>query len=90
MLVPSKCTSEGFRAGVAHFNSTAYVQMALHGSSLRHSLLAASQLLQRHRRRMHHCQGAAHAAVMPGKVGTTTSAEGPQGGRIGRGGDVVG
>ena len=63
---------------MAHFNSTAYVQMALHGTSLHQSLLAATQLLQRHRRRMHDCQGAAHAAVMPGKVGTTTSAEGPQ------------
>ena len=72
MLPSSKCIPEGFRDGVAHLNSTAHVQMALHGTSLHRSLLTASQLLQRHRRRMHGCQGAAHAAVMPGKVRTTS------------------
>ena len=71
MLPPSKCIPAGFRERVAHCSSTAYVQMALHGSSLRRSLRAASQLLQRHRRRMRNCQGAAHAAVLPGKVCTT-------------------
>ena len=38
------------------------------GFSLRQSLLKARQLLSRHRRRMRLCQGAAHAAVLPGKV----------------------
>ena len=84
MLPPSKCVPEGFRDGVAHFNSTAYVQMALHGTSLRRSLLTASQLLQRHRQRMHNCQGAAHAAVMPGKVRTNPLAGGPFRGGEGR------
>lgn len=71
MLPSSKCIPDGFKAGMKHFSSTAYVQMALHGYSLRHSLETASQLLLRHRRRMHTCEGAAHAAVMPGKVGTS-------------------
>ena len=69
-LPSTKYIPDGLKAHVKHFSSTAYLQMALHGYSLRHSLVAASQLLRRHRRRMQSCEGAAHAAVMPGKVGT--------------------
>ena len=68
LLPSSKCIPEGLKARLRHFNSTAYPQMALHGYSLHQSLKTASQLLQRHQRRMRDCEGAARAAVMPGKV----------------------
>ena len=68
LLPSSRCLPEGMKATASHFSSDAYVQMALHGYSLRLSVTTASQLLHRHHRRMRDCQGAAHAAVLPGKV----------------------
>ena len=68
LLPSSRCLPEGMKATASHFSSDAYVQMALHGYSLRLSVTTASQLLHRHHRRMRDCQGAAHAAILPGKV----------------------
>lgn len=69
VLPASKCLPQSIKAASSHFSSDAYVQMALHGGNLRRSFVAACQLLHRHHHRLKDCQGAAHAAVMPGKVG---------------------
>ena len=68
ILPSSKCLPEGVKATCSHFSSDAYVQMALHGYSLRKSFTTACQLLHRHKRRMKDCQGSACTAVLPGKV----------------------
>ena len=68
ILPSSKCLPEGVKATCSHFSSDAYVQMALHGYSLRQSFTTACQLLHRHKRRMRDCQGSACTAVLPGKV----------------------
>ncbi len=68
ILPSSKCLPEGVKATCSHFSSDAYVQMALHGYSLRKSFTTACQLLHRHKRRMRDCQGSACTAVLPGKV----------------------
>lgn len=68
ILPSSKCLPDGVKATCSHFSSDAYVQMALHGYSLRKSFTTACQLLHRHKRRMRDCQGSACTAVLPGKV----------------------
>ena len=68
ILPSSKCLPEGVKATCSHFSSDAYVQMALHGYSLRKSFTTACQLLHRHKRRMRDCEGSACTAVLPGKV----------------------
>ncbi len=74
ILPSSKCLPEGVKATCSHFSSDAYVQMALHGYSLRQSFTTACQLLHRHKRRMRDCQGSACTAVLPGKVSSVCHA----------------
>ncbi|KAA6417820.1 MAG: solute carrier family 44 member 2 [Trebouxia sp. A1-2] len=73
ILPSSKCLPEGVKATCSHFSSDAYVQMAMHGYSLRKSFTTACQLLHRHKRRMRDCQGSACTAVLPGKVMVTAA-----------------
>ena len=68
VLALAKCLPARVKISCSHFSSDVYVQMALHGYSLRHAFTTASQLLHRHQRRMNACHGAADAALLPGKV----------------------
>ncbi|KAK9804431.1 hypothetical protein WJX72_012270 [[Myrmecia] bisecta] len=58
------------RAALLHLNGDAYVQIALHGTSLLESATSAAHLLKRQRKRVEGCAGAAAAVIFPGKVFT--------------------
>lgn len=67
-ILPDAAVPAAVKAAVRSFGSDAYIQIALHGLSLRQAVWRSSGLRRRHHARVGSCVGIVNLLSMPGEV----------------------